>query len=390
MTVVLNQTTSAFAFTLQAQVGQARAGVLQTPHGAIETPVFMPVGTHSTVKTLTWPQVKATGAQIVLANAYHLYLRPGPDLIAKAGGLHSWMNWQGPILTDSGGFQVFSLAALRKITPQGVHFQDAVSGNKHFIGPKESMAMQNAFGADIIMAFDECPPYPVEETVAEKSLELTQRWLEECVTAHARPLYPRDYEQALFPIVQGSCYERLRAKAVEWVTQVPAHGYAIGGVSVGEPRAEMHRVTAFTAPLLPQNKPRYLMGVGTLEDFLQAVAAGVDMADCVLPTRNARHGGFFTEDGTQNIRKACYEADFSPLVEGCECFACQNHSRAYIRHIYRQEEATAKTLLSIHNLQMLAQLAKSARASILEGTFSEFYGLTMEKLQAGKAKTEAS
>jgi queuine tRNA-ribosyltransferase len=369
---------SPFSYTLQATDGQARAGRFVTPHGVIDTPVFMPVGTHSTVKTLTWPQVARTGAQIVLANAYHLYLRPGHDLVAKAGGLHRWSGWDRPILTDSGGFQVFSLAKLRKVTDEGVHFQDAISGSKHFIGPEHSMAMQNALGADIIMAFDECPPYPVDHATASRSLDRTHAWLERCWQAHARKT-----DQALFPIVQGSTFDDLRAKAAAHVASYDAVGYAIGGVSVGEPRDLIHRMTYSTAPLLPAHKPRYLMGVGTIPDLLEGIRAGVDMFDCVLPTRNARHGGFFTPQGQLNIKRADMTEDFGPLVEGCTCYTCQHHSRAYVRHIYRQDEATAKTLLSIHNLHQLIDLARQARSAIMAGSFEAFFQSAKQAWSSG-------
>lgn len=357
-----------FAYQVEAYDQQARAGQFKTPHGVIDTPMFMPVGTQSTVKTLTWRQVEATGAQMVLCNAYHLYLKPGYELIAKAGGLHHWMQWHKPILTDSGGFQVFSLAHLRKVTEEGVHFTDPLNGDKHFIGPKEAMAIQNGLGADVIMAFDECPPYPVEEAEARRSLERTQRWLERCFEAHARP-----HDQALFPIVQGSTYQHLREAAAQQVRQYPAYGYAIGGVSVGEPRPLIHEMTYYTAPLLPWDKPRYLMGVGTVPDLLEAIAAGVDLFDCVLPTRNARHGTFFTPTGHSAIKKAEYTEDFGPLVEGCACFSCQTHSRAYVRHLYRQDESTAKTLLSIHNIHWLIQWVKQARKAIVDKRFHDFY-----------------
>ena len=373
-----------FSYTLQAQDGEARAGQLVTPHGVIETPIFMPVGTHSTVKSLLWGQIEAMEAQIVLSNAYHLYLRPGPDLVEKAGGLHHWMNWKKPILTDSGGFQVFSLARLNKIEEQGVHFQDPHDGKKHFIGPEESIRIQNKLGADIIMAFDECPPYPVTRDKALASLERTQRWLERSFKAHERA-----NDQALFPIVQGSTFNDLRALAVEQVTQFDSVGYAIGGVSVGEPRDEIDRITRFTAPLLPKDRARYLMGVGTLQDFLKAIHAGVDMMDCVLPTRNARHGGFFTPDGHKAIKNLEFKDDFGPLVEGCDCYTCQNHSRAYIRHIFRQGEASAKTLLSLHNLRMLVKLGQEARQAILEKRFSSFYEERMDRL-SGRAASLSS
>ena len=366
---------ASFSFTLHATESQARAGTFRTPHGEIPTPVFMPVGTNSTVKSVTWNHIKEIGAYIVLANAYHLYLRPGHELVAKAGGLHHWSNWHKPILTDSGGFQVFSLAKFRQITEEGVHFRDPVTGNKHFIGPEESMTMQNALGADVIMAFDECPPYPIEHHTALASLERTQRWLERCWNSHQR-----HHDQALFPIVQGGTFEDLRIRHAEMVQDFDAVGFAIGGVSVGEPRPLIEAITAYTAPLLPQFKPRYLMGVGTIRDLLKGIHSGVDMFDCVLPTRNARHGTFFTPTGNKHIKNAEFSEDFAPLVEGCTCYTCQNHSRAYVKHLMRQREDTGKTLLSIHNIHTLVELAKTARRHILAGTFSDFYHTTLEQL----------
>lgn len=358
---------TAFSYQLQATQNNARAGLLQTPHGEVHTPVFMPVGTHSAVRTLTWPQVAETGAEIVLSNSYHLYLRPGHELVEKAGGLHNWMNWKKPILTDSGGFQVFSLAKHRDITPEGVFFKDLVDGKKHFMGPKESMRIQNALGADIIMAFDECPPGAINYDYAKKSLEMTNRWLEICFEHHAR----RD--QALFPIVQGSIYEDLRTQSVEFVSGFDAVGFAIGGVSVGETKMQMNQVVSFTAPMMPKDKPRYLMGVGTPEDLLEGIRHGIDMFDCVMPTRIARHGSFFTPKGKKIIRNAEYREDFGPLVEGCGCYTCQNHSSAYLRHIYRMGETTASALISIHNIYMLVELAKECRRQIIAGTFEDFY-----------------
>jgi queuine tRNA-ribosyltransferase len=335
----------------------------------------MPVGTHSAVRTLTWPQVEETGAEIVLSNSYHLYLRPGHELVERAGGLHGWMNWNKPILTDSGGFQVFSLAKHRDIKPDGVWFKDIVDGKKHFMGPKKSMEIQNALGADIIMAFDECPPGAADYDYAKESLEMTNRWLEICFEHHARPL-----DQALFPIVQGSIYEDLRTQSVEFVTQFPAHGFAIGGVSVGETKMQMNRVVSFTTPLMPPDKPRYLMGVGTPEDLLIGIWHGIDMFDCVMPTRVARHGSFFTPAGKKIIRNAEYTEDFGPLAEGCGCYTCRHHTRAYLRHIYRMGETTAAALLSIHNIYTLVQLAKDARMHIIQGTFERFLSDTLEKL----------
>ncbi len=364
-----------FEFTVHATQGNARAGTFRTPHGDVNTPVFMPVGTHSAVRTLTWKQVEETGAEIVLSNAYHLYLRPGPELVEQAGGLHKWMNWHKPILTDSGGFQVFSLAKHRDIKPDGVWFKDVIDGKQHFMGPKESMRIQNALGADVIMAFDECPPGAIEYEYADKSLDITIRWLGECFDHHKRA-----HDQALFPIVQGGVYEALREKSIAAVSQYPAYGFAIGGVSVGETKMQMNKVVSFTAPRMPADKPRYLMGVGTPEDLLEGIRHGIDMFDCVMPTRVARHGSFFTPNGKKIIRNAEYKENFGPLVEGCECYTCQNHTCAYIRHIYRMGETTASALLSIHNIYMLVTLGQAAHRHIIAGTYDDFYSESMERL----------
>ncbi|MBQ8459239.1 tRNA guanosine(34) transglycosylase Tgt [bacterium] len=349
-----------------AQTG-ARAGVLTTPHGKIETPIFMPVGTNSVVKSLTCDQVEATGAQIILANSYHLYLRAGTKRIRDFGGIHGWMNWNKPVLTDSGGFQVFSLAHLRKITEDGVEFRDPKDGTKHFISPEISMEIQQDIGADIMMAFDECAPYPCDYETAIAAMERTHRWLERCFKAKTNP------KQALFPIVQGAFFDDLRKESARVISTFDAVGYAIGGVSVGEPKDVQKYFTALTAPLLPKFKPRYLMGVGTPEDLLDGIQSGVDMFDCVLPTRNARHGSFFTWKGKRNIKNECFKDDKLPLVEGCDCYACRNHSRAYIRHLWKCQEATASTLLSIHNIRFLLNFVKQCRQAILEDRFGDFY-----------------
>lgn len=369
---------SFFNFNLDktCKESSARAATFQTPHGTIKTPVFMPVGTNSAVKMVTNQHLEQTKAQIILGNSYHLFLRPGHKLIEKAGGLHKWMNWNKPILTDSGGFQIFSLADLRKISEDGVHFQDPKDGQKYYINPEISMEIQQSIGADIIMAFDECPPYPCEYNKAKESMELTHRWLDRCFKAHTRK------DQALFPIVQGSTYEDLRIESAEVIASFDAIGYAIGGVSVGEPSDEKNRIVEFTAPLLPQNKPRYLMGVGTPEDLLDGVLRGIDMFDCVLPTRNARHGSFFTDEGRKNIKTKVFEEDFSPLQEGCTCYACQNHTKAYIRHLFRQKEANSAILMSIHNIHYLVNLMEQARQAILEDRYLEFYNERMAKLGA--------
>ena len=344
----------------------ARAGEFRTPHGMIKTPVFMPVGTNSAVKMLTVAQVLETNAQIILNNSYHMYLRAGCELIKKAGGLHQWQNWHKPILTDSGGFQIFSLAKLRKITEEGVYFSDPKNGAKHFISPEISMQIQNDLGADIIMAFDECAPYPCDYEHAKSVMERTHRWLKRCFDAHNNPRI------ALFPIVQGAFFEDLRAQAASFVSGFDAAGYAIGGVSVGEPTDVKNKIVEFCAPLLPDDKPRYLMGVGTPVDLINGVRFGVDMFDCVLATRNARHGTFFTYSGNKIIKNKEFEEDFRPLDEKCNCYTCANHTRAYIRHLYKTGEATAATLLSIHNITFLVNLMNDIRNSIINSSFDEY------------------
>ena len=345
----------------------ARAGVLTTPHGQIKTPIFMPVGTNSSVKMLTNHHLYETEAQIILANSYHLYLRAGSKRIKEFGGIHGWMNWDKPVLTDSGGFQVFSLADLRKITEDGVHFRDPKDGKEHFISPEISMEIQQDIGADIIMAFDVCSPYPCTHEEAKLAMERTHRWLERCYHSKTNP------KQALFPIVQGAFFDDLRTESAKVISTFDSVGYAIGGLSVGETKDIMNHFVEFTAPLLPPEKPRYLMGVGTPEDVLDGIKRGVDMFDCVLPTRNARHGSFFTYQGKKNIKNAQFADDKLPLDDNCNCYACQNHSKAYIRHLYRCGESTAQTLLSIHNLHFLIDFSQKCREAILEDRFEEFY-----------------
>lgn len=361
----------------------ARAGRLHTPHGLIETPVFMPVGTQATVKALTWQQVEETGSQIVLANSYHLYLRPGTKIIRGAGGLHKFDGWSRPILTDSGGFQVFSLQDLRKITDDGVAFKDHVTGKQHFIGPSESMRIQNDIGADIIMAFDECVKNPATRDEARAAMERTHRWLEVCIDAHARTA-----DQALFGIVQGSIYEELRTESARAVTAFDLPGYAVGGVAVGENRECIERMVLYTTPLLPAQKPRYLMGVGTPWDLIYAVRCGIDMFDCVLPTRLARHGAAFTQEGRVSLRNARFIEDWQPLEPACTCYTCTHHTRAYLSHLVRAKEMTAATLLSIHNIHHLHQQTKACRQALLAGTFREFFEAacaTKENLINGKS-----
>lgn len=363
-------TKHAVSFELQAVCpwSGARAGLLTTPHGVVETPVFMPVGTNAALKSMTYDQVENCDAQIVLSNSYHLYLRPGHDLIARAGGLHSFKGWHKPILTDSGGFQVFSLDQLRTITDEGVHFKDHKGGKKHFIGPAKSMEIQNAIGADIIMAFDECVKNPATRDEARAAMERTHRWLAECIDAHDR----KD-DQALFGIVQGSMFEELREESVKAVTSFDLPGFAIGGVAVGEDRTTIERIVAFTTPLLPVEKPRYLMGVGTPWDILYAIKCGIDMFDCVSPTRLARHGSAFSSEGRLALRNACFVEDFTPLEPGCRCFTCKTHTRAYLNHLVKQREMAGCILLSIHNVTFLIDQATDCRKAILENRFREYY-----------------
>jgi queuine tRNA-ribosyltransferase len=362
--------TTSLKFEIQAVCpwSGARAGVMTTPHGTVETPVFMPVGTQSTVKALTWDQVKAAGSQIVLANSYHLYLRPGHELIKKAGGLHSFMGWDRPILTDSGGFQIFSLQELRRINDDGVSFKDHVTGSEHFIGPEKSMEIQNALGPDIIMAFDECVKNPATKDEARAAMDRTHRWLEVCVRHHMRR-----HDQALFGIVQGSIYEDLRIESAGAVTAFDLPGYAIGGVAVGESRELIEKMVLFTAPLLPEAKPRYLMGVGTPWDIAHAIRCGVDMFDCVLPTRLARHGAVFTSEGRVNMKNSRFADDDLPLEEGCSCYTCAHHTRRYVHHLVKVKEMTASTLLSIHNIHYLHEKTAAARQALLEGRFKQYY-----------------
>lgn len=352
----------------------ARAGILHTPHGDIETPIFMPVGTNSSVKMLTNHDIEHTGAQIILANSYHLYLRAGSKLVRQFGGIHGWMNWHKPVLTDSGGFQVFSLADLRKITEDGVAFRDPKDGSKHFISPEVSMEIQEDIGADIMMAFDVCSPFPCSYNEAKQAMERTHRWLERCFKAKSNP------RQALFPIVQGAFFEDLRRESANVISSFDAVGYAIGGLSVGETKDVMNHFVEFTAPLLPENKPRYLMGVGTPEDLLDGIKRGIDMFDCVLPTRNARHGSFFTNEGKKNIKNKKFETDAEPLDNLCDCYACKNHTKAYLRHLFRCQEGTAATLISIHNIKFLIDFAKRCRKAILNDEFEQFYNDNYTKL----------
>lgn len=364
-----------FSFELIAQCPQtgARVGVWHTPHGPVETPRFMPVGTLATVKGLTPAQIASTGAQMILANTYHLHLQPGESIIEKAGGLHEFMAWNQPILTDSGGFQVFSLSQLRQIKESGVTFRSPRDGRIIEITPEKSIQIQNALGADVIMAFDECPPTGVSHETMKASIERTYRWLERCLRAHQRP-----QEQALFAIVQGGIYEDLRAAAAESLVKLDLPGYAIGGVSVGEETTLIHRIVQITAPLLPENKPRYLMGVGTYREMAKAIASGIDLFDCVIPTRFGRHGTALVRGERWNLKNARFKEDFAPLDETCPCYTCQHFSRAYLNHLIKSGEMLGYILLSLHNIAELIRFTREIRQSILGGTFAQDFAPWLE------------
>ncbi|MFA5675818.1 MAG: tRNA guanosine(34) transglycosylase Tgt [Christensenellales bacterium] len=344
----------------------ARTGQIDTPHGVIKTPVYMPVGTMATVKALTPAQIKETGAEIVLANTYHLYMRPGHDIVAQAGGLHSMMAWDKPILTDSGGFQVFSLGALRKITEQGVRFSSHIDGSKHMLTPEKAIEIEEALGADIIMAFDECTAYPADYNTAAAAMERTHRWAQRCKEAKTRP------DQALFGIVQGSTFADLRRESAAAIAGMDFPGNAVGGLSVGEPKNIMNDMLDVTVPLLPEVKPRYLMGVGSFDCIVDGVARGIDMFDCVLQTRVARNGTALTRRGRLVMRNARYARDFSPIEKGCDCYTCQNFSRAYLRHLVKANEILGATLLSIHNIRATVRFVADIRAAIESCVFSQF------------------
>ncbi|MGQ9849306.1 MAG: tRNA guanosine(34) transglycosylase Tgt [Aggregatilineaceae bacterium] len=359
----------AFAFELLATDGMARAGVLHTPHGPIPTPVFAPVGTQATVKAVEPRELRELGVSLVLANTYHLHLRPGDELIRDLGGLHSFMAWDGPILTDSGGFQVFSLAQLSQIDGDGVTFRDHVDGSLHRFTPELAIQVQHNLGADIIMAFDQCP-VPDDRAAVRLAVDRTHRWLVRCVEEHARSGNPS--RQALFGIVQGGIFMDMREESVRFVTGFDLPGYAIGGLAVGESKADMVRTLEQTTPLLPTHKPRYLMGVGSPEDLVHGVARGVDIFDCVLPTRVARNGAALTRTGRINMRNLQYASDPRPLEEGCTCYTCTHFSRAYIRHLVKASEILGHQLLSLHNLHVLLTLMREMRAAILDGTFTDY------------------
>jgi queuine tRNA-ribosyltransferase len=353
-------------FTLYNTSGMARRGQLSLAHGRIQTPAFMPVGTYGTVKAMSPQELKDIGAEIVLGNTFHLWLRPGLDVITAHGGLHGFMGWDGPILTDSGGFQVFSLGALRKITEEGVTFQSPVNGDKLFLTPEESMRIQRVLNSDIAMIFDECTPYPATVREAADSMRLSLRWAARSKAAH------EGNPNALFGIVQGGMHESLRDESLAELVRIGFDGYAIGGLSVGEPKEDMRRILAHTAPMLPRDKPRYLMGVGTPEDLVASVGQGIDMFDCVMPTRNARNGMLFTQYGDIKIKNAQYRLDTRPLDEECSCYTCKNFSRAYLHHLHRLKEILGARLNTIHNLHYYQRLMQGMRSAIEKDDFAGF------------------
>ena len=344
----------------------ARYGFLHTPHGTVEVPMFMPVGTNATLKMLSPEQVAACGSGVVLANTYHLHVRPGEGIVKEAGGLHEFMNYHGPILTDSGGFQVFSLASRRKITEEGVTFRNEINGNREFFSPENAIAIQEALGADIIMSFDECIPYPASKEYVARSTERTLRWAKRGLAAKTRD------DQALFGIVQGGAFRDLREHAAKELAAMNFEGYSIGGTSIGEPKEVCYQMIADAVRFLPHDKPRYLMGVGSIDYILEGIQNGIDMFDCVLPTRLARHGALMTRRGRINIQRAEYEHDFTPIEEGCDCYACQHYTKAYLRHLFKAGEGFGQTLQSIHNIRFLIRLCEEAREAIKEDRFLEF------------------
>ncbi|HEX4856031.1 MAG TPA: tRNA guanosine(34) transglycosylase Tgt [Limnobacter sp.] len=359
---------SALSFKLKTMSGRARRGEITTAHGVIQTPIFMPVGTYGTVKGMTPRDLQEISAQIILGNTFHLWMRPGLDIMEKFGGLHKFMGWNGPILTDSGGFQVFSLGAMRKIKEEGVHFRSPVNGDKLFLTPEESMRIQTVLNSDIVMIFDECTPYPASHTEARLSMEMSMRW-----ARRSRDSFDAlGNQNGLFGIVQGGMYEDLRDISLQGLEEIGFDGYAIGGLSVGEPKEDMQRILAHTAPKLPQHKPRYLMGVGTPEDLVNAVGQGIDMFDCVMPTRNARNGWLFTQRGDIRIRNAKFRNDESPLDADCSCYTCRNFSKAYLHHLDRSKEILGAQLNTMHNLHYYLDLMQQMRSAIEQDRFEDW------------------
>ncbi len=370
-----------FKLLAKDKLSKARAAEITTDHGLIQTPIFMPVGTAGTVKAIHQRELKEDiGAQIILGNTYHLYLRPGLDVLEQAGGLHRFNGWDGPILTDSGGYQVYSLSEVRKIKEEGVTFRSHIDGSKHLFTPENVMDIQRTIGADIIMAFDECTPYPCDYTYARKSMEMTHRWLKRCCERFDSTLPKYGYNQTLFPIVQGSTYKDLRIKSAETIASFNREGNAIGGLSVGEPAEEMYEMTEVVCNILPEDKPRYLMGVGTPVNLLENIALGIDMFDCVMPTRNARNGMLFTSKGIINIQNEKWKNDFSALEEDSELFADKTYTKAYLRHLIQSKEILGAQIASLHNLHFYLWLMKEARIKILAGEFNEWKNKMVKQL----------
>lgn len=365
-----------FKLTHTDKSSKARAGVLVTAHGEVRTPCFMPVGTQATIKALSSEEVRASGAEMIMANAYHLYLRPGGDVLKKCGGLHKFMAWDGPIMTDSGGYQIFSLAVLSKVKKEGVRFKSHIDGSKHFMTPEKIIEFQGLLGSDIMMPLDECLHYPVARNNVEESLKITFDWAKRSKEA---ALSLRGRGSMLFGIVQGSTYPDLRKRAAEDIVGLDLDGYALGGVAVGEPGELIHEITEYTADLLPENKARYLMGVGTPRDMLDAIAEGVDLFDCVVPTRNGRNGQAFTRDGELQLRNAPFKEDTSPIDESCNCYACRNHTRAYIRHLFNTDEILGLRLVSLHNIHFYVKLIAASREAIEKNSFDKFRKTFKEK-----------
>lgn len=359
----------------------ARAGLLMTDHGPVETPIFMPVGTNGSVKGVHQKELKQdVKAEIILGNTYHLFLRPGIDIIEKAGGLHKFISWDKPILTDSGGYQVYSLSGSRKINEEGVKFQSHIDGSYHFFTPERAIDIQKSIGADIIMAFDECTPYPCDYTYAKNSMKMTHRWLNRCMDQMNKTEGKYGYNQALFPIIQGSTYKDLRKESAEYVASMDAVGNAIGGLSVGEPEEDLYEMTALVTEVLPKSKPRYLMGVGTPSNLLECIALGVDMFDCVMPSRNARHGLLFTENGTINIKNQKWSTDYSLIDEKSPCWVDTNYTKAYLRHLVKSGEYLGIQIATIHNLSFYLRLMKEARSRIIDGSFLSWKNKMVKQL----------
>lgn len=369
-------------FELQQTDGNARAGVMFTDHGPVQTPVFMPVGTQGTVKAIEQRELHELGAHIILGNTYHLYLRPGIDVVAAAGGLHRFIQWDRAILTDSGGYQVYSLAQLREIRDEGVTFRSHLDGSPHVFTPESVIQIQRALGSDIMMAFDECTPYPCDLEYARKSNELTIRWAERCKNEFERSPALYGHRQALFGIVQGSVFKEVRERSARALMKFDFDGYALGGLAVGEPDQEMYEITEFCQSILPANKPRYLMGVGTPENLLESIDRGMDMFDCVFPTRNGRNASLFTRDGQLNLRNGMYRKDFTPIDPECTCYTCRTYSRAYLRHLFQAREILGLQLATIHNLSFYLWLMREARAAIIEKRFRTWKSAMLERLQA--------